>query len=117
MDYLEVFITKKPKDEPNPETTATSIEWGDDGLRLSEDEQLVPYIIRHVKDKHLVSKRIEEAFKETCFVNGDGDGLVHLVILGRQSKRSVVEQVKKIIETHKDSVRPFKLTSVRAAGF
>jgi hypothetical protein len=117
MEYLEVFVTKKPKDEPNPETTAKSIEWGDDGIRWSEDDQLAPYIIRHVKDRHLVLKRIEEAFKETCFVFGDGDGLVHLVIIGQQSKRSVVEQVKEIIETHKDSMRPSMLARVRAAGF
>jgi hypothetical protein len=102
MEYLEVFVTKQPKDEPNPETNATSIEWGDDGLRWSEDEQLVPYIVRRVKDRHLVCRQIEEVFKESCFVFGDGNGLVQLVIHGRQSKRSIVEQVKKIIETHKD---------------
>ena len=115
MEYLDVFVTKKPQDDPNPETDATSIEWGDDGLRWSEDEQLVPYIVRRVKDKHLVRKRIEEALKESCFVFGDGDGLVQLVVHGRPSKRSVVEQVKKIIETHKDSTHSSIPSSARVA--
>jgi hypothetical protein len=114
MEYLEVFVTKKPKDEPNPETTAESIEWGDDGLRWSEDEQLAPYIARRVKDRRLVSERIEEAFEESCLVLGDENGLVQLVIYGRQSKRSVVEQVKKIIETHKDSTHSSILSSACA---
>jgi len=111
MEYLEVFVTKKPKDEPNPETTAKTIEWGDDGIRWSEDDQLAPFIARWVTNRGLVREQIELAFRDTCHVFGDGE-LVHLVILGQQSKRSAVEQVKEIIETHKDSTRPSKLRAV-----
>jgi hypothetical protein len=98
MDVMDILVTTSPK----------SIELGNGwGMSPANSERRARVLTRIVKSRRYVGDKIEEEFRFGAFVNRyDSCGLVEIEITDKRSVRKVVRQVRKLVQTHKDSCHP-----------